>query len=205
MEMPTRDSRSVSTLRAMLALCTITFTATGAPFHEPASSGSTAQHALAASTRPDTPHIRWHAMPEVNDACRFKTSTKGCQGRFHGRHEQLCLPAYLDGTVQYDPRMTHGLWRTFVDPAEGPGAYQVPKLEVGKVSLLRAAAPRAGGGSRAQPRNRAIRGCGAAPGVSELQLSLQGPSGLLGTSAEQHARHACSVQTAWGTWQQRSG
>ena len=45
MEMPTRDSRSVSTLRAMLALCTMTFTATTAPFQYAAHSNSAVNRA----------------------------------------------------------------------------------------------------------------------------------------------------------------
>ncbi len=63
MEMPTSDSRRVSTLRAMLALCTMTFTATTAPFQDAAHSNSTVKGAQHIPSEPQT------VRPST--ACRF--------------------------------------------------------------------------------------------------------------------------------------
>ena len=144
MEMPTRDSRSVSTLRAMLALCTITFTATAAPFHEPASSSSIAQHSQSALYNTCRPLDTIQTTAVSAAACSVlvvKPCPRGCHGWGGEKYVQICMPSYAS---QGNICTLHRPWRTFVDPAKGSGAYQIAKFEVRKVGLMRAAAPRPG-------------------------------------------------------------
>ena len=65
--------------------------------------------------------------------------------------KSMCSSACPCALLEAKLHRMHRPWRTFVDPAEGPGAYQVAKLEVGEIRFVRAVAPRPGRRPRAQP------------------------------------------------------